>query len=684
MPRPPSREPHHNALSRRLAFWTLAACSVALLACDGDDAAGDGGALLDATRADAATLKDGSSTSDAAIEDVTAPVDVPIAPPTGTVRDVEHVVIFMQENRSFDSYFGALAGVRGFGDPTPQMLHSGQSVFVQPNDGVAVMPFHLTLDCESDIDHGWPSGHVAWHGGQWDRWVAAKGFAALAFHDRRELPYYYALADAYTVLDNFHCSVMGPTNPNRLYLMSGTIDPMSSGGGPVTDNTEPAAGFTWTTYPERLQAAGVSWRVYQTLDNFDDNALAWFRAYKQSHEGDALYDRGILRTLDLVGEFRRDVVSGALPKVSWIIAPTALSEHPPYSLASGQHLTRQLLDALHSNPAVARSTAFILTYDENGGFYDHVPPPTPPAGTAHEFVADAPIGFGNRVPMIIVSPWTRGGVIDSEVADLTSILRFLEAITGVREPNISPWRRQVASDLMAAFDFAHPDYTLPTLPATSQRTCASTSPSLPPMQVMPTQEPGVRPTRALPYQPEASSRTSCSEGRFYIAMTNTGSASVHFQVNTNRFRTDGPWHYDVMPGATVEDFFSVVTYGGGRYDLTLSSPNGFERQYAGDLNVACDQLEVSSTLHPSDGTIELRYTNRGASTVTFTTRSTRYRSDGPWTNTVTAGASDTRTLNIAEMGARWYSLDVTASGDSTFRRRFAGHMENGQPGVTGS
>jgi phospholipase C len=326
---------------------------------------------------------------------------------------------------------------------------------------------------------------------------------------------------------------------------------------------------------------------------------------------------------------------------------------------------------------------FFLTFDENGGYFDHVAPPTAPPGTAAEFARGAPIGMGTRVPMLVISPWSRGGVVDSEVSDHTSLLRFLERWTGVLEPNISAWRRQVAGDLTSAFDFAHPDFSSPVLPTVTARSCRGATPTVPATQALPPQEPGVRPARALPYQPDATSRTDCAAGRFYIAMTNAGTSAVHYQVMANRFRTDGPWPYDVGPGGATEDFFSVVTYGAGHYDLTLSGPNGFERQFVGDLNTACGALEVTSTLHPADGTLQLTYANRGGTAVTFTTTATRFRTDGPWMTTVAPGATQTQHFDVATMGERWYALTVTASGDSAFRRRFAGHIENGLPSVTG-
>jgi phospholipase C len=333
---------------------------------------------------------------------------LPTSAATGTISDVQHVVIFIQENRSFDEYFGAYKGVRGFNDSNALLFQNGKTDFYQPQGNGYVLPFLATSQCLNDVAHDWLTGHAAWALGKWDQWVLAKGTIALTYYTRADLGYYYALADAYTICDGYFCSVLGPTNPNRLYSMSGMIDPNGTGGGPAIDNQEP--GFTWTTYPERLQNAGVSWRVYQQADNYDDNALAWFVQYINATAGNPLYDRGIATVGDLVSAFRAVVTNDTLPKVSWLIAPTALSEHPPFSPASGAALTQKLLEALASNPAVFNSTVFILTYDENGGFFDHIPSVIPPAGTANEFVNGLPIGLGPRVPTIMSRPGLAGGI----------------------------------------------------------------------------------------------------------------------------------------------------------------------------------------------------------------------------------------------------------------------------------
>ena len=210
-------------------------------------------------------------------------------PPGGSLRDIEHIVILMQENRSFDHYFGTMPGVRGFADPAAIRLPDGSPVFRQPYPGHAqgyLAPFHLDTKATSaqatpGTDHSWPTQHQAWNNGQMDQWVPAKGPFTMGYFTQADIPFQWALARAFTVCDRYHCSVLGPTNPNRLYMWTGTIDPQGAGGGPVTDNTPAHNNVTlsWTTYPERLQRAGVSWQVYQEEDNYDDNALAWFRQF---------------------------------------------------------------------------------------------------------------------------------------------------------------------------------------------------------------------------------------------------------------------------------------------------------------------------------------------------------------------------------------------------------------------
>ena len=596
---------------------------------------------------------------------------------THTIADVRHVVIFMQENRSFDQYFGSLEGVRGFDDRNALVFTNGNTDFYQPQNSGFVLPFPISLQCLVDLDHSWTLTHNAWNSGKWNNWVPVKGTTTMSYYTRSSLPFHYALAEAYTICDEYHCSVLGPTNPNRLYLWTGMIDPNGIGGGPVTDNNEP--GFTWTTYPERLQDAGITWKVYQEVDNYDDNALAWFVQYRNAVPGNPLYDNGMATVPDIVSAFKQDVTNGTLPRVSWIIAPAADSEHPPYSPANGAVLTKELLDALHSNPTIYNSTVFMLTWDENDGFFDHVPPPVPPPGTPDEFVGGQPIGPGVRVPMILISPWSRGGYVCSQVFDHTSIIQFLEKWTGVQEPNISVWRRQMCGDLTAAFDFKHPNTNYPSLPTVTGVTCSSgTTPSVPSPQTFPVQETGTLIARPLPYQPNATSYTDCGAGRFYIMMTNTGNASVHFAIYPNAYRSDGPWQYDVGPTNYLSDSFNVIT-NGGFYDLTCYGPDGFQRRLAGNINVNCNQVEVASSFDARGITLGMQ--NSTAAAVMFNITN-GYATGGPWTYNVPANSTVTASYPALINNDGWYDLTVTVAGNSTFLRRFAGHIETTSPSLT--
>jgi phospholipase C len=378
-------------------------------------------------------------------------------------------VILMQENRSFDHYFGTMPGVRGFGDPGAIALPGGKPVFYQPDLSHAQgyrLPFRFDTATTSaqatpGTDHFWPTQHQAWNGGQMDQWVVAKGPFTMGYFTREDIPFHWALAEAFTICDRYHCSVLGPTNPNRLYMWTGTIDPAGTGGGPVIDDSPAYDNVTlfWTTYPERLQRAGISWQVYQEEDNYDDNALAWFKQYAQAPASSELYQRGMVKRP--AGTFEDDARRDRLPQVSWLVAPTAQSEHPDYYPAAGAEYIAQKLEAIAANPDVWAKTAFILCYDENDGLFDHVPPPTPPAGTAAEFVGGQPIGLGFRVPAIVVSPWTAGGYVHSGVLDHTSLIRFIEARFGVREPNISAWRRRTCGDFTSAFRFSRPARPFP-------------------------------------------------------------------------------------------------------------------------------------------------------------------------------------------------------------------------------
>jgi phospholipase C len=431
----------------------------------------------------------------------------------GTLRDIKHVVILMQENRSFDHYFGTLPNVRGFSDPHAITLSTGKSVFHQPDssnpDGY-LLPFHLdtrttSAQAQPSTSHAYSVQHSAWNGGLMNNWVpahyaadGANGPYTMGYLEREDIPFHFALAENFTICDNYHSSVLGPTWPNRLYHMSAWIDSAGVAGGPIIANVDPTP-YQWMSYPEALTNAGVPWQVYQEVDNYECNLLEMFKSFQYAPVNSTLYQSG-LRTYSS-GQFEYDAIHDRLPTVSWIIPTSYQSEHPDYTPAAGADFVASKIDAIAANPDVWAKTVFILNYDENDGIFDHVVPPTAPPGTAGEYVDEQPIGAGFRVPCLIVSPWTQGGWIASDTFDHTSVLRFLETLTGVTIPNITPWRRARFGDLTSALGAYQTGRRFPRLPDTKADLAQAVNevttlpaPAFPGAdQALPVQQAGARP-----------------------------------------------------------------------------------------------------------------------------------------------------------------------------------------------
>ncbi|MGV2862620.1 phosphocholine-specific phospholipase C [Achromobacter sp. AGC39] len=608
---------------------------------------------------------------------------------TGTLRDVRHVVILMQENRSFDHYFGTLPGVRGLADPHPVPTLGG-NVLTQTDGAATCRPYALRAEHASDTPvgyitpHTWLDAQDAWNDGRMDHWLSAKGRLGLGAYTGQDVPFQTALANAFTVCDAYHCSLHAGTNPNRLFLWTGTNDPTGAAGGPALVNTHDrlgpaAAGYRWTTYPERLQDAGVDWRIYQDMaDNFHDNPLAGFRQYRAAYASGAesapLRDRALsTHTLD---DLARDVATGQLPAVSWIIAPTADSEHPEVSSPQqGGAYTERVLDILTSNPDTWSRCVFLVTYDENDCFFDHAPPPAPPArhsdgvsgglstveldGEYHDArcgPSAAPedpaalhgraFGLGPRVPMLVVSPWSRGGWVNSQVFDHTSVIRFLEARFGVAEPNISAWRRAVAGDLTSAFDFSgdrgphHPD--------SNRHACA------------------------LPYALEAVGRMTADAEHYRLTLRNPGSAAAVLHVYDRHELARAPRRYTIGPGARLDDGWRLGA--GGVYDLWLLGPDGFHRQFKGD---ARDGGMLEAQLVPVTSGLRIRLVNRSDTPQPVKLESNM--GDGWRTMAhVQAGGA----LELKYVGCEgWYDLHISAPAMPAFGRRLAGRIDAGKPGV---
>jgi phospholipase C len=278
-----------------------------------------------------------------------------------SLNSIEHIIIFMQENRAFDHYFGTLNGVRGFNDRTAVPLRSGLNSFYQPVDqddlSQYMLPFRVdptktNAMCMPAPEMYYPTDILMWNSGRMDAWNTARdpGFG-MSYFSRADLPYYYTLYDNFAVGDHYFQSTYTCTNPNRMMLFTGS-NGLSVGESAVLENKEPRPGYEWITLGEQLEAANVSWRVYQGPDNFDDNAFAWFASFQQSRPGDALFDKGMARQRNAIEAFRDDVAAGTLPAVSWIIAPTRKSEHASNHPGAGEDYTARLLKVLQDYPEV--------------------------------------------------------------------------------------------------------------------------------------------------------------------------------------------------------------------------------------------------------------------------------------------------------------------------------------------
>jgi phospholipase C len=677
---------------------------------------------------------------------------VPANQRTRSLQDVEHIVVLTQENRSFDHYFGTMEGVRGFGDPFPVPVKdrlnqfSRKTVFVQPSLGGApvpgrpnwpqsrpIAPFHLNTTQDfsvmrvSGTPHSWVDAQAAWDHGRMNDWCAAKQNHSLGYFAEADLPFQYALARAFTLCDHYHCAVQTGTNTNRLFLWTGHNDPLGQGGGPSTDNShdnfnpDSNTDYRWMTYVERLQAAGVSWQVYQNMaDNFTDNPLAGFRSfrdawYQRPGYSQALRDRGITtRDLDLL---KADVLANRLPQVSWVVATAEGSEHPgPSSPAQGADYTARLLDALTANPEVWSKTVLLINFDENDGFFDHLPPPSVPSyisydadpakaqragdstvdttGEYHHLLngSDArtlhrPYGLGPRTPLYVVSPWTKGGWVNSQVADHSSVLRFIAARFGVQEPLISPWRRAVCGDLLSCFDFSNPEDSgfLELLPATAQRRQralalpGTKTPATPSTLSAPVQQAGVRPARALPYELQVQAQVPETGGAVTLNFVNAGEAAAVFHVYDRLALDQIPRRYTVEAGKQLQGRWTPSAL----YDLWVLGPNGFHRHVAGDARrssgKALPELVLQADRSSSELLIEL--INSGGQPCTFVLTANKYFAGSPSEVTVMARSRSNLRVPLASV-QNWYDFSLRVKNLPGWLRRFAGHLENGLPSIS--
>ncbi len=675
---------------------------------------------------------------------------------SGTIQDVKHIVILTQENRSFDNYFGTLKGVRGFGDRFTIPMTEGRKVWEQYDaNKKKVLPYHLdsrlgNAQRVTGTNHSWSDGQGAWDNGRMSDWVAHKQPQSMGYYKKQEVEYQFALANAFTICDAYHCAMHAGTNPNRKFIWTGTNGPTGAGVVSVVnefDGIGPSTeGYEWTTYPERLQQAGVTWKVYQNMpDNFTDNPLAGFKQYRRANEqsgqpvsNDTLicpaYDekidatqplyKGIANTMPdggFLGAFKADIAQGKLPQVSWLVAPATYSEHPgPSSPVQGAWYIQEVLNALTENTQVWSQTVLLVNFDENDGFFDHVPSPSAPSKDIngvvygkttltdqqvsyeyfnHPAVATSKsqpetdgrvYGPGVRVPMYVISPWSRGGWVNSQVFDHTSILQFLEKRFGVQEPNISPYRRAVCGDLTTAFNFKTPNL-LPVAELDGKKTKAEADAirvaqellpqvSVPSQQQFPQQEIGIRPSRALPYILHTSAKVDAIQKTVKLMFSNTGKQAAVFHVYNRLDLTAIPRRYMVEAGKQLDDVWNTTN---GQYDLWVLGPNGFHRAFKGNLSQANQTQalpEIRVCVEECDANLYLKVRHDGNKSVKLNVKANAYLPNKTWaieTNSV----EKELVWDMSEFGG-WYDFTVTLADDATFSRRFAGRIETQEDSIS--
>ncbi|MEO8820302.1 MAG: phospholipase C, phosphocholine-specific [Ginsengibacter sp.] len=808
---------------------------------------------------------------------------IAINPEAGsTFEDAEHIVFLMQENRSFDHCFGTLQGVRGFNDPRTISLPGNDPVWLQSNEeGKKYVPFRLNIkDTKATwmggLPHSWDNQTDARNNGKYDKWLEAKRPGNKAYKDmpltmghytRGDIPFYYALADAFTVCDQTFCSSLTGTTTNRTFFWTGKIRSKPGAQADVRNsdlyyNRE----ASYKTFPERLEENGLLWRVYQNelsvqtdlnddadnwLSNFTDNNLEWFSQYNvrfhkahidflkkrleelpgeinalqndpkkanknhakkiekkidqkqqqlekykieletwsgenfeklseyeknlhknafttnvndpdfHSMEMFSYDDNGTERNIllpkgDVLHQFREDVNNGKLPTVSWLVAPQYFSDHPSAPWFGAWYVS-EVLDILTKNPEVWKKTIFILNYDENDGYFDHIPPFTAPKpndpnsgkvsdgiDTAPEYVTmqeemskedfdkndarESPVGLGYRIPMVIASPWTRGGWVNSEVFDHTSTLQFLEKFlskkTGkeIKEPNISDWRRTVTGDLTSAFrpykgekiilpEFVKRDLfvekiynakfkKLPTDFRALHANEINEVKNNPKSSLLSRQEPGIRNSCALPYQLNADGELSDDKKIFEIIFSaenelfGTKSAGSPFNVyapgkyaslkdNSKIYQDVKAWSYAVRTGDKLKAQWPLENFENDRYHLRLYGPNGFFREFIGDENDAAVSVKIEyeqmrNSPKKYTGNIVLIFKNLSDERHSIEVVDNSYKN--PKQN-FELDKLDTKQLVLAlQKSFNWYDISVKIEGNNLFEKRFAGRVETGEPG----
>ena len=319
---------------------------------------------------------------------------------------IQHVVVIVQENHTFDNYFGTFPGANGI-----------------QNDPPTVHPFHLN-GTVVDLCHSTACAHAAYDNGKMDGFLRAEGSnETFGYYDKSDIPYYWSLAQNYTLFDDYFTSAMGPSLPNHLYLVA------AQDGGVADSVSQQSSKLNIGCIASELEAANDSWSYYSPYVVGNENALGLVSSIAQNST--------MLANMKQTEQFLVDLQNGKLPNVSYVTANDGQNEHPPYPVTDGEKWVKSIVDAIQASPYWG-STAVLLTWDDSGGWYDHV---VPPQIDKH--------GDGFRVPLLMVSPFAKQGYIDHTLADHTSIMKFIERVFNL--PSVTQ-RDAAASDLLESLN----------------------------------------------------------------------------------------------------------------------------------------------------------------------------------------------------------------------------------------
>ena len=674
---------------------------------------------------------------------------------TKSIADVRHIVILMQENRSFDHYFGSKKGVRGFGDRFPIPLASGQRAFHQ-SDGERIVPPYRAHGKTSNAamitgtPHDFADTQAAWNQGKYGYWPLFKTPYSMAYYTREEIPFQYALAEAFTISDAHHCSIATGTDPNRIVFWSGSnFDPEKRAAGinctdadsepcnvrcwitgaePTPGYTYRLNGFKWPTIPDVLQQAGISWRIYQDPNNNWTGAMHGclaFDSFRNARPGSPIYENGMRHYS--IKDLQNDVRKNQLPQVSWILPSKIDSEHPgaPSSPYRAGYFTHQVLQALTSNPDVWSKTVFFLTFDENDGLFDHLPAPAVPSynldntlagkstlplagmyfnndkgtdpfpspmGSGKRIYQDKrddisgpvrPWGMGPRVPLYIISPWSKGGWIHSEVADHTSVAQFIEKRFGVVVPAISPWHRAVSSDLTSAFDFESPnDPVFPALPDMSDFQQRDEASKLLPTAMAPEhatqlfQEKGSVFSRALSYALYCHARPLPDSRQVQLVFENQGKKGAVYHVYDMNDLERIPRRYTVEAGRKLSDEWDLKEKS-GQYHLEVFGPNGYFQSFRGSVLVVEPLVRIEYD-HKKGG-LHIHCDNRSKEGIEVQVTDNAYGYGRAEALLIPQQKSRKRYQQLTQSG-NWYDYSITTSTGMEYR--FAGRVETNKNGIT--